>query len=412
MSPIEYNPLAPHIRANPYPTYSELRRDAPVYRVPGMELLAVSRHANVAAILRDPGSFSSSAMHDLMMRAGSAGSEEEDGDGDVNSLLGADPPAHTRMRKIVNRGFTRSRIAKLEGQIQEIAGDLVDRLIERERFDAVADFAVTIPVKVIARVLGIDESREADFKRWSDALLMGASAAMTDEEAAYCGRCHDELRSYLDEVAEQRRRDPGDDLISALVRAEDGEGRLTEDEIGTFTTLLLIAGNETTTHLIANATLALLEYPEQRELLRSQPELVDSLVEEALRYDTPIQVVLRTTTCEVEIAGERIPAGTVIAPLIGSANRDEAVFEAAERFDIRRNAQEHLAFGLGTHFCLGAPLARLEARIALGTLFGRLPDLQFAGDSISDLPRVSSLLVRGPLQLPIQCAGRARRTTT
>jgi cytochrome P450 len=394
-SAIPYHPFDPAVRADPYPFYARLREEAPLFDVPGLGVVAASRHRDVRAVLEDPHAFSSCAMRDLIQRAATQSSGELSGE----TLLGTDPPAHTRLRKIVNRGFIPRRIAALEPRIRAIARELLAGLAERDAWDFVAEFAVPLPVRVIAEVLGVEPERHRDFKRWSDDYAAAAGgAAATPEQLASLRRSREELNAWIDPMLEDRRARPRDDLISALVGAEGSDEVMTAREVGNLVVILLIAGNETTTNLLGSAMLALLEAPDQLALLRERPALVPGLVEEALRYDSPVQMVFRRATADAKLPSGEIRAGQVVGALIGAANRDPDAFRAPERFEVRRDASRHLAFGFGTHFCLGAPLARLEARVAFETL---LPHLRGCRRREPEIEYTPSLLLRGPRRLRI-----------
>jgi len=359
MESLPYHPFDPRFRQDPYPHYALLRREAPLQRVPGEPWVLVSRHADVRAALRDPATFSSAPMHELI----SAGVRLAEGhEVDAQTLIGTDPPVHTRLRKIVNRGFLPSRVAALAPRIREIAEGLCARFAARGACELVHDFAAPLPVTVIAELLGIDPSRHEDFKRWSDALVLSLTGRATPDERKALARSLDELDALLDQTFEARRRAPRDDLISALLHAETNEEVMTDRELGFFVPLLLVAGNETTTHLIGNAVVALLRHPEALAAVRAEPALGPALVEETLRWDPPVQLALRRATRDAELPSGKVRQGEALALLLASANRDEAVFENPERFELYRPERPHLAFGHGTHFCVGSHLARLEAR--------------------------------------------------
>lgn len=387
---IAYNPLASEIRENPYSVYAEMRRSAPVHFVEGFGFWAIPRYDDVLAVVRDHENFSSAAMNFQSIREGlSPGSA-------TPTIIGADPPVHTRLRNLVNRGFTPRRIAALEPRVREIADQLVTQLVGRDSFDLIADFAIPLPVTVIAEMLGVEPERYADFKRWSDAVVSLISGTPSPEQRE---RFHPELRSFRDyfmDVADRRRAQPREDLISTLLRASDTGEALSSEEVITFASLLLVAGNETTTNLIGNAVLALLDHSDQLDLVRHEPDLLPNMIEEALRYDAPVQGLFRLATRDVRFADTTIPAGSLVMPLFASANRDESRFPEPDVFDVRRTADSHLAFGFGIHFCLGAALARLEARIGLGALlkhFGRLVRRD------AHVDRVDSIFLRGPTSL-------------
>jgi cytochrome P450 len=441
---VRFRPFDAGFLQDPYPTYAALRADEPVQRVrigpvaiarmlrrfskmrremgePGIVrtllaarrdrargestdprmrlprgLYVVSRYEDVSSVLRDPELFSSMAMGGPRRPEGSENVDPTNG-----SLIGLDPPEHGRHRAIVNRGFTPRRIAELEPRIRKLADELLGSFEGRGQCDLVAEFANPLPVAVIAELLGLDPARRNDFKRWSTALIIGSTRGGGPPR----GQLFREFRGYMSKVVEERRREPGDDLISLLVHAEEEDGVLDTGQVVGFASLLLAAGSETTTNLIGNALLALHENPDQAEALRSEPGLIPQLLEEALRFDPPVQLLMRLATRETRLAGVSIPEGAMVVPLLASANRDPGRFEEPDRFDVRRDTQGHLSFGLGNHFCLGASLARLEARIALETLFERLPDWRIDAPHIE---RHGSVLIRGPRALPLRFGPNGR----
>jgi cytochrome P450 len=423
---VSFDPFSDAQRDDPYPAYARLRRHTPVTRLPetggvGSGAFVLARYADVSYVLRHPELFSSKAM----ISAVSSGYASSFAGGlqpaeaarvaellkslpismadqlGARSLIAVDPPVHGPMRSLVNRGFTPRRMAALESRVSAIARDALAALDGKPDFDIVSEFFVPLPVTVIAELLGVEPERSADFKRWSDTAVAGATGGAGSLGPVQVLEGLTELSRYLIGVVDQRRRDPKDDLISTLIRAEDGETALTPVEVVMFTLLLLIAGNETTTNLLGNTLVALMEHPEELARVQRDPSRIPALVEEALRYDGPIQFLFREARRDVELAGVKIPAGSLVMPLLGSANRDDAQFPDAERFDPSRNTQGHLAFGVGIHFCLGASLARLEARIALEELLPR-----FASFTRTE-PRVryvDSYQVRGPKRLPLRVA--------
>ncbi len=420
---VHYEPFSPDVRDDPYPYYAALREHAPLYWAEQSQAWCVSRFDDVRSVLRDPERFSSDAMRTFLLGA-APGSDPATDPQEMQrvlaiaaslpftlpelltsrNLISEDPPRHGVLRNLVNRGFTPRRMAAWEPRLHAVAAECMAKLRGRSEFDVIAELAIPFPVRIITEMLGIESERHDDFKRWSDELIAASSGSGRGKDPAVSGMgaAMGELCTYVQEVAARRRKAPGDDLISVLLTAQDGEAALTDAELSFFVMLLLVAGNETTTNLIGNATHALLRHPEQLERVRANRDLLPALVEEALRWDSPAQFVFRRATCDVEIAGGRIPANAHVIALIGSANRDERVFgPTAAAFDVSRENPGHLAFGFGNHFCLGAALARLEGRIALGALLDELPNFEPRDASVEF---IDSFLVRGPQSLPLRRA--------
>jgi cytochrome P450 len=384
------NFFSDEMRRNPYPVYDQLRSASPVLHLPPFNAWLIFDYEGVQRALND---------HDVFSSAVPA---------PKNWFTFFDPPRHTRLRGLITRAFTPRSVANLEPRIRELSRTLLDQTVQRGEMDVAADFAIPLPMMVIAQMLGIPVADLPRYKRWSDeilklsySLLRGADEvrAVDDFRAVTA-----EMRAYLPELLAPRQAAPQDDLLTRLVEAEvDGE-RLTPDEILGFFQLLLVAGQETTTNLINNAVLCLIENPGQLARLRAAPELLPAAIEEVLRYRSPLQWVMRTPRSDVEMHGQAIPAGQLVLPAIGSANRDPRQFRDADRFDITREPNPHLAFGHGIHSCLGAPLARLEARIALAEFLERVQDFAPASDEPWE-PR-QALHVHGPARLPIRFARR------
>lgn len=397
--------LDPAFLEDPYPAYRRLRQESPVAYLEDDEMWVVSRYDDVVSVLRDPGTFSSRlGMGQLMAGRISPrfpGWDTDESfivDGGFRLLIAADPPDHTTLRRLVSGPFSPRAITRsMAERVRAIAVEVVDDLLEAgDEADIVRDIAYPLPVLVIADVLGIPGERREQFKAWSDAMvgsLSGGGLRDAEQQTAAF-----EMMSYFKEVIHERRADPGEDFISLLVASELRDGsRLTSGELMFLCVLLLIAGNETTTNLIGNGTWALANHPDEARRLREDPELLPSAVEEALRYDGPVQALFRETTTDVEMGGVRIPAGSRIVPLFGSANRDEEKFPDGERFVVSRNAADHVALGNGIHFCLGAALARLEARIVGEELLSRTRSIE-----LRDTPtRMSTFLLRGFRSLPV-----------
>jgi cytochrome P450 len=294
----------------------------------------------------------------------------------------------------VNRGFTPRRIAALEPRIREITRRALDR-IDPGGFDLVRDLAVPLPVTVIAELLGVDPERMEDFKRWSDAIVTAISGTTPESRERVRGQ-RGQFRRYFKEVIERRRREPRDDLVSVLIRAEEDLGALTPVQILGFTVLLLVAGNETTTNLLGNTMQALLRHPDQLKKVIADPALMGGLVEEGLRYDSPVQALVRSPTRDVKLRGVEIAKGSTVLVLFASANRDERQFADPDRFDVTRESRGHVAFGFGIHYCLGAALARLEARVAFEELLSRFRCFELLDERAE---RLDSFLIRGPKSL-------------
>jgi cytochrome P450 len=409
MSPIHYDPMAPGDWNDPYPTYRRLRDEAPVHHSPSSNTYTVSRYDDVVAVLRSPELFSSASAFDLLLTGMASGLGWRDFvafgrfvsksrfawnlllKGAPETMIGLDPPRHDALRGIVNRAFTPRRIDSWRERVHELVDGCMAKLRRGERFDVVADLAVPVPMTVIGEMLGVAPERLDTFKVWSDTIIAGVSSKDRKRARPAMLDALTDLSIYLAEVVEERRQRPEDDLISLMVDPAQGE-TLGIQAILQFVLLLLIAGNETTTNLIGNAVVALLRNPDQLDLVAAEPELVPHLVEETLRYDGPVQFIARRASEDVEVAGTRIPADGRIVVLLGSANRDERQFPDPDSFDLTRDTKGHVGFGLGIHFCLGASLARLEARAALEALVPELPRLRAP---IGDMPMIDSILVRG-----------------
>lgn len=383
------NFLSAEVRRNPYPLYAQIRSVSPVLRDPGTGLWMIFDYEGVKRALSDPDAFSSSPA--------TANSPHP------KWLIFDDPPRHTVLRALVMRAFTPGAIRNLEPRIHALSRDLLDRAMESGEMDLAAEFSVPLPMLVISEMIGIPSADWPRFKRWSDGILQLSYTLFDREKAAAASKeffaVTAEMSVYVAELIAQRRAAQKDDLLTRLAEAEVAGERLSHEEIVAFVQLLLVAGNETTTNLINNAVLCLVENPDELARLRAQPDLLPAAIEEVLRYRSPIQWMYRATKREVAVHGELIPAGKLVLAMIGSANRDPRQFPDADRFDITREPNPHIAFSHGIHFCLGAPLARLEARIALTHLLERMKTFGLASREPWE-PR-SALNVHGPAHLPI-----------
>lgn len=399
-----FDPFDDEIRSDPYPWYAALRDVAPVHYVERQGFWVISRYDDVAAVLRQPEAFSSELGMGALMRGelGTARSPAPTGTVDLSALrvlIATDPPDHTTLRRIVSRPFTPSSIARLEERVRAIARECVDDLLaanEDGDADIVTSVAEPLPVLVIAEMLGIPIERRPDFKRWSDSVV-GVLGGNADLETGRENML--EMVEFFTGIAADRQRRPQDDLISVLVAGSE-DGRLEPMEIVVFAILLLIAGNETTTNLLTNLLSALWSFPDADEQLRGDHALVPAAVEEALRYDGPVQALLRGTRAPVEVAGRMIPAQSLVMVLFGSANRDTETFEHAATFRLDRTSNPHVGFGAGIHLCLGAALARLETRVAVEEILGRTRSIAPRGAPT----RVDTFILRGLTRLPVTVA--------
>jgi cytochrome P450 len=388
----EYDPYAYEIHEDPYPVYAELREHAPVYRNERLGFWALSRHADVSMAFRDAERFSNRFGVSLDPAATHEGAQA------TMSFLAMDPPRHTRMRALVSRGFTPRRIGDLEPRIRELARTYIDRFIEAGHCDFIAEFAGKLPMDVVSEMLGVPEPDRASLREWADAVVH-RDEGVTDLPASAIAAAAN-IIGYFDALIRDRRAKPeADDLTGALLRAELDGDRLSDAEVLGFLFLMIVAGNETTTKLLGNAIYWASRNPDQRRLVCADPTLVPRWVEETLRYDGSSQALARTLTVDVELHGQTLRAGDRAVLLIGAANRDERVFPDPDRYDLRRDTSQMLSFGYGTHFCLGASLARLEGRIALEEVLARLPDYAIDEGGIA---RVHSVNVRGFAKLPIE----------
>jgi cytochrome P450 len=388
------------VRRNPFPVYERLRAASPVLREPRSGLWVILDYDGVKRALGDQEAFSSdhaaTAKHPV-----------------PPWLVFMDPPRHTKLRALISRAFTPRVVAGIEPQIRELSRELLAATMARAEvnggvMDLAADYAIPLPMMVIARMIGIPPHDRARFRRWSDAILRlsytvrGISSPVESAAAAVEWRAaHEEIKAYLPELIERRQVDPADDLLTGLALAEVDGQRLTREELVGFFELLLVGGQETTANLICNAIVSLLDFPDQLALLRERTaDLLPSAIEESLRYRSPFQWTFRSTRRDVPMHGQTIPGGTLLLACMGSANRDPKQFEEPNRFDITRHPNPHLAFGYGAHFCLGAPLSRMEAKIALADLLAAMPPFGHASEKPWE-PR-KALHVHGPTRLLIR----------
>ncbi len=379
----KYDLYSDEFRASTHETYAAMRENDPVFRQPGLDgttpIWFVTRHDDVRDVLLDDGRFVLDPAlvltpEELEERRGPIPAEL---DARVNTnLLSKDGDDHRRLRRLVTKAFTPRMVAALAPRIQEIADELLDAVEGNGEMDIVESYAFPLPIIVIAELLGIPSADRERFRVWSNSFV---SPPLTEEDLERFVRHSEEFLGYLQALFDGRRREPSNDLVSALVQAEEQGDSLSEDELYSMVVLLIVAGHETTVSLIANAVLALLSHPDELAKLRRDPDLIAAAVEELLRFDSPVERTLTRWVAEdAEVGGRTMNRGDLVIAVLGSANRDDTHYPDAARLDLGREDTKHLAFGRGSHFCLGAPLARLEAQIALATLLARFPTLRLA----------------------------------
>lgn len=378
---VEFNPFDPAFRADPYPSYLMLRETDPVYQNP-LGFILLSRYDDVDRFLREPGlsvedANSRPSSMDDMIRQLVGDKRAEQGS---QAMLNRDPPDHTRLRKLVSKAFTPRAIEALRERIHVIVDDALGAL--NAEADLISQLAFPVPFTVICEMLGMPETNRDSVRDWSHLMVSSLEPLVDPQLIVAIADAADQMRSLISDVISWKRAKPAEDMLSALIAAEEHGDVLSDEELLEQVMLLFIAGHETTVNLIGNGALALLRHPDQLERLRNDPGLDANAVEELLRYDSPVQMSRRITLADVDVRGTKIETGTFVVTLLASANRDRAVFgESADSLELgRTDANRHLSFGGGHHYCLGAALARLEGQIAIGTLIRRFPSLALAGD--------------------------------
>jgi cytochrome P450 len=395
MADIRFNPMDPEFVADPYPMYHRLRAEDPVHHSP-LGFWVLTRYPDVMAMLRDPRLIKEPIAAFVAARFGMAVPP-----GLGLSMLDRDPPDHTRLRGLVSKAFTPRALERLRPEIQQIVDGLLDEVEARGSMDLVEEFAYPLPVRVICEMLGVPVKDHERFKAWGLDIARGLDAIMLPPDSEVGQRSvsgRRALADYFRGLIAERRAAPRDDMLSALIAAEEAGDKLNEEELLATCILLLVAGHETTVNLIGNGTLALLRHPDQLRKLRERPGLIVTAVEELLRFDGPVQRTARIPSEDITIGGQTIGKGEMVMPFLGAADRDPTQFPDPDRLDITRADNRHIAFGMGIHFCLGAPLARMEGQIAINTLLARLPKLALA----TDRPQFrQSLTLRGLQALPL-----------
>lgn len=365
--------------ADPYPLYRRLREQTPVLELPDGGLF-LTRYADLVAVYKDARRFSSDKRVQFAPVFGEGSPLYEH---HTTSLVFNDPPLHTQVRKAIGNALSNKMVQMMQAGVDQLVEELLDGLAQRSRVDLISEFAAAIPVEIIGNMLGVPRAERGPLRRWSLAILGGLEVGLDERRMALGNQCVSEFLDYLRELVSSRRRalkDSDDDILARLLRWESDGYRLSEKELYHQCIFLLNAGHETTTNLIGNGVELLIRFPEAQQHLRDDPSLIDSGIEEMLRYESSNQLGNRTTTEDLEIGGVAIPAGTVLTLCIGAANRDPEVFADPEAFEISRQHNPHLAFGSGIHTCAGLNVARLEGRVAIGRLLQRFQTIQLDGE--------------------------------
>jgi cytochrome P450 len=388
LTPIVYNPFDPEVHADPYPHYRELREHDPVHRSE-VDLWVLTRYADIATLLRDP-----RLGHEV-----TAGFPIEGGSADWESMLFRDPPAHTRLRSLVSKAFTPRVLESLRTRIHDIVDDKLSAARETGTIDVIGDLAFPLPATVISEMMGLPVEDHQQCRRWAASVTRSLDPLVDDRIMDEIFLSLIEFRQYLSEQVERRRAQPGGDLVSALIAAEEQGDRLSHEELISTTLLLFTAGHETATNLIGNGMLALLRNPDQLRRLKDDPGLLRPAIEELLRYDSPVQFVIRIVKSPLTFSGLDFVRGDGMLLVIGAGNRDPEQFADPDSLDVGRKDIKHLSFGGGIHFCLGSVLARMEAQIALGGLISQFDELALATDDLRWRPHIN---LRGLEALPVK----------
>ncbi|MFG2963152.1 MULTISPECIES: cytochrome P450 [unclassified Streptomyces] len=395
-----FDPWDPDFLADPYPSYAELRARGRVRYFEPTQQWLVPHHADVSALLRDRRlgrTYQHRFTHEDFGRTAPPPEHEPFHTLNDHGMLDLEPPDHTRIRRLVSKAFTPRTVERLRPYVTRLAGELVDELVEKGGGDLLTDVAEPLPVAVIAEMLGIPEADRAPLRPWSAEICGMYELNPSEDTAARAVRASTEFSDYLRGLIAERRRHPGDDLISGLIAAHDEDDRLTEQEMISTAVLLLNAGHEATVNATVGGWYALFRNPAQLAALRADHSLIPTAIEELMRYDTPLQLFERWVLDEIEIDGTTIPRGAEIAMLFGSANHDPAVFQDPDRLDLTRRDNPHISFSAGIHYCIGAPLARIELAASMQALLERAPTLELAAEP----KRKPNFVIRGLEGLPV-----------
>ncbi|PGK33972.1 cytochrome P450 [Bacillus anthracis] len=394
------NLASAQFKEDAYEIYKESRKEQPILFVNEVELgkeWLITRYEDALPLLKD-NRLKKDLANVFPQDTKNMYLSVDNSDHLTTHMLNSDPPNHSRLRSLVQKAFTPKMIAQLDGRIQRIADDLISEIERKDTLNLVDDYSFPLPIIVISEMLGIPKEDQAKFRIWSHAVI---ASPETPEEIKETEKQLSEFITYLQYIVEIKRKEPKEDLVSALILAENEGHKLSAPELYSMIMLLIVAGHETTVNLITNTVLALLENPDQLQLLKDNPKLIDSAIEEGLRYYSPVEITTGRWAAEpFQIHEQTIQKGDMVVIALASANRDETIFDNPEVFDITRENNRHIAFGHGSHFCLGAPLARLEAKIAITTLFNRMPELKIKGNR-KDIKWQGNYLMRSLEELPL-----------
>lgn len=395
---MQFSPMDPKFQQNPYPFYDELREKAPVLWSEALQGYCISAYDDIVTVLSEPEFYSSSKFWPILLG-------EYDPAPEVQPMISLDPPDHLRTRTLAQKAFLPRELKKLQEKIEAICDDLIEHACsvnEDNSFDMTEDFAWLFPVSVIAEMLSIDKSKRREFKTWVDDLLAASNRAIYDDERlAEIKKSSDGLRAYFENIVDERTENPGDDMISSFIKAEVDGDRLSKIEVINLSILLLIGGVETTSNLLGGLFAYYHDHPEDFAAARADRSLVPQLLEEQLRFNSPVQSLFRHTNSEVELSGVKIPANSLVMPMLGSANRDPKKFPNPNKFDLSRDTRGYMTFGGGPHFCMGSYLSKFEAAIAVNKLFDRFKILEPI-QATEEVEWIDSYFARGPKALKVR----------